>query len=178
MAKRYCVLSCERYIAHMQANSRHVQNLLLYIGCMSLCIFRYLCCTPEKGIGSFLGEMSWAVHNVSLIYFMKITADSVGEVYNYIVIIFSASLLKAIPVSPVLCQFKQNYSPISWRFLIYKWLTCPAHCQETSGYYHSCKKMKPCMQTILSSILIMSLDWSFIAIYKYASGVHVQERCV
>ncbi len=40
---------------------------------MSLCYFRaqagdewYHCCTPEKGIGSFLGEMSGAVHNVSV----------------------------------------------------------------------------------------------------------------
>ncbi len=40
----------------------------------SLCVFRaqghhewYHCWTPEKSIGSFLGEMSWAVHNVSFL---------------------------------------------------------------------------------------------------------------
>ncbi len=30
------------------------------------CCEWYHCCTPEKGIGSFLGEMSGAVHNVSV----------------------------------------------------------------------------------------------------------------
>ncbi len=50
-----------------------VQNSLL--GYMSLCVFLgptavangITTSTPEKGIGSFLGEMSGAVHNVSFI---------------------------------------------------------------------------------------------------------------
>ncbi len=66
----FCILS--GMVRSAQPNSRYVQNSLL----LSYCVcFRAHSFRPEKkGIGSFLGEMSGAIHNVS---FYESTATSV-----------------------------------------------------------------------------------------------------